>query len=305
MPARSYAPTSAAPIPAASVASAADSPPAPTVARPASPARPALRATFGRTVAGSGPGLLLAHGAGGSVAANFGPVMAELTSAHRVVGVDYPGTGTTPRAQAPLTLDALADELVAAADAEGLETFAIAGYSLGTAVAVRAAARHPERVTALVLTAPFARLDTRTRLTAEAWRGLAVSRDRDTQARFLLPLALGPAALESLSPEALATALRETAETAPEGTADHVDLVIRTDTRADLPAVAAPTLVITTTEDQLIPPALQREVAAGIPGARTAELATGHLPFAENPTEWQRLITDHLRRAAVHPGTAK
>ncbi|WP_190138799.1 alpha/beta fold hydrolase [Streptomyces longispororuber] len=248
---------------------------------------------------------MLAHGAGGSVAANFGPLMAGLTSAHRVVGVDYPGTGATPRARTPLTLDTLADELVAAADAEGLETFAIAGYSLGTAVAVRAAARHPQRVTALALTAPFARLDARTRLTAEVWRDLSLSRDRDTLARFLLPLALGPAALDSLSPEALATALRETAQTAPEGTAEHVDLVTRTDTRADLPTITAPTLVITTTEDQLIPAALQREVAAGIPGARTAQLATGHLPFAENPTEWQRLITDHLRRAAARPGTAK
>ncbi|MEI5098830.1 alpha/beta hydrolase [Streptomyces sp. PmtG] len=283
-------------------ASAADSAASPASARPA-PA--ATAAPFARTAAGTGPGLLLAHGAGGSVAANYGPVMSELTATHRVVGVDYPGTGATPRAQAPLTVDALADELLAAADAEGLETFALSGYSLGTAVAVRLAARHPERVTALVLTAPFARADHRTRLAAEVWRQLAASRDRDTLARFLLPLALSPAALESLSAADLEATVRGTAETVPEGTQEHVDLVARADVRADLARVTAPTLVIETAEDQLIPPGLQREVAAGIAGARSERLATGHLPFAENPTAWQRLISAFLAESGARPTPGK
>ncbi|WP_405658752.1 alpha/beta fold hydrolase [Streptomyces sp. RK9] len=268
-------------------------------------------APYARTTAGKGPALLLAHGAGGSVEANFGAVLPGLAAAHRAVAVDYPGSGRTPRAKEPLTLDTLADELIAAADAEGADTFALAGYSLGTAVAVRTAARHPDRVKALVLTAPFARPDTRMTLTAQTWHHLAPSRDqdkptssrdRDTLARFLLPLALSPEALDALTPEQLAATLRGTADSAPEGTADQVDLVIRTDVRADLAAITAPTLVITTTRDQLVPPALQREVAAGIKGARVAETATGHLPFAEAPAEWQQLITDFLAEAEVEAG---
>src|SRR5689334_7977855 len=111
---------------------------------------------LGRVVRGTGPGLLLAHGAGGGIDANYGPILDTLTAQHTVVGPDYPGTGRTPRATAPLSLDGLADELVATAVAEVVETFAIAGYSLGSPVAVRAATRHPDRVTALVLTAGFA-----------------------------------------------------------------------------------------------------------------------------------------------------
>ncbi|MFD0412972.1 alpha/beta fold hydrolase [Streptomyces sp. NPDC127108] len=255
------------------------------------------RATYARTTLGEGPALLLAHGAGGSVEANFGPVLPGLAAAHRVVAVDYPGSGETPRTKEPLTLDTLADELIAAADAEGADTFALAGYSLGTAAAVRTATRHPDRVKALVLTAPFARPDTRMTLAAQTWHHLASSRDRDKLARFLLPLALSPRALDALTPEQLAATLRGTAESAPEGTPDHVDLVIRTDVRADLAAVTVPTLVIATTEDQLVPPAAQREVAAGIRGARVAEIGTGHLPFAEQPAQWQRLITDFLAEA--------
>lgn len=272
---------------------------------------PTPAARYARTTTGQGPTLLLAHGAGGSTEANHGPILPALAATHRAIAVDYPGSGKTPRTQEPLTLDTLADAVVAAADAEGTDTFALAGYSLGAAVAIRTAARHPSRVRALVLTAPFAHPDTRMSLTARTWHDLASagnsSRDRDRLARFMLPLALSPAALDALSPEQLADSLRGTAQTVPEGTPDHVDLVLRTDVRADLAAVTAPTLVITTTQDQLVPPALQREVASGIRGARVAELESGHLPFVERPAQWQRLITDFLtdpRTFLTDPRTA-
>src|SRR6266487_1421032 len=120
--------------------------------------------TYARTVRGAGPGVLLAHGANGSVAHHYGAILDRLAAAHTVVGADYPGAGATPRSSAPLDVDAIADELVAAAAQEGLSTFAVLGFSLGGPVAIRVAARHPERVTTLVLTAPFPKADARLRL---------------------------------------------------------------------------------------------------------------------------------------------
>ncbi|MFF4329100.1 alpha/beta fold hydrolase [Streptomyces sp. NPDC001591] len=252
--------------------------------------------SLGRIVRGTGPGLLLAHGAGGGIDANFGPVMGALSAEHTVIGPDYPGTGRTERAQAPLTLDGLADALVAAAVEEGQDTFAVAGYSLGSPVAIRAATRHPDRVTALVLTAGFAHPNPRFLLAAKLWRDLLRAGDLEQLAAFVALVGLSAPALDTVAQDDLDTALKTTATTVPPGTPDHLDLLIgHVDVRADLAAVDVPTLVISTTLDQLVTPHHHRQLAEAIPGARYVEITTGHFPFVEQPQQWATLIRDFLR----------
>ncbi|WP_371648934.1 MULTISPECIES: alpha/beta fold hydrolase [unclassified Streptomyces] len=257
-------------------------------------------AAFARTVRGAGPGLLLAHGAGGGIEANYGPIMEELAAQHTVVGVDYPGSGATPKAQGSLEIDELVEQLVAAADAEGLDTFAVSGYSLGGPVAIRLAARHPERVSSLVLSATFAYADTRTSLAASIWHQLFESGQHTVLAQYLNLMALSEPVLNSLTPAQVHTAAEQLAPAIPVGTGDQVDLVRRADVRGDLAAIAVPTLIVVTTGDPLISPSLQRELAAAVPTAEIAELPTGHLPFAERPQEWVKLIGDFLARNRKH-----
>ncbi|MFJ8669106.1 alpha/beta fold hydrolase [Streptomyces sp. NPDC093600] len=251
--------------------------------------------TAAGTADAAGRALLLAHGSGGGIESNYGPIRKVLAAdGRRVVGFDLPGTGAAPRATAPLELDALADGLVAAADAAGVERFAVCGYSLGTTIAIRAAARHPDRVTALVLTAPFAYADHALRQASLLWRDLADSGRHELVARLLVPMVFSPAMLDPMTPEVVEGVVRLTGESIPAGTPEHADLVARADVRDDLARVAVPTLVISTTEDRLVAPALHRAVADGIPGARLSELATGHAPFAENPAVWGKLIGEFL-----------
>ncbi|MFK0258721.1 alpha/beta fold hydrolase [Streptomyces sp. NPDC090445] len=249
--------------------------------------------TFARTVLGSGPGLAMAHGAGSSFAGTYGPILDGLAAGHTVVGIDYPGSGDTPRSTTPLQLDDLADQLVAAAVTEGQETFALSGYSLGGLVAMRAAARHPERVSALVLTATLPHIDNRLVLALSIWRKLAET-DRGLLAEFLTMMALGVDALEAMPREQLQQIVGFSVASIADGTPEHAELAPRADVRDDLARIKAPTLVISTTQDWFTSTRLHRQIADGIPGARLAEIPTGHLPMVERPEEWQKLITDFL-----------
>lgn len=76
--------------------------------------------------------------------------MADLADAYRVVGLDLPGHGAL--ATVPFTLDVAADQVAAIITAAvPARTAVVVGLSLGGYVAMRLAARHPERVAALVL----------------------------------------------------------------------------------------------------------------------------------------------------------
>ncbi|MET9291240.1 alpha/beta hydrolase [Streptomyces sp. NPDC003077] len=248
---------------------------------------------------GSAPsrGILLAHGATGSIADNFTGLIPVLTaSGHTVVAPDYPGSGETPRAEEPLTLDALADAIVAEAVEAGVETFTLLGFSVGTAVSVRAAVRHPERVRGLVLTAGFVRPDARARLWSELWLRLLANEDYAGLARARAIAAWGPRYLDAMSPEQREAVLDPRPELLQPGTAEQTALIAEVDAVDDLPRVSVPTLVISTSQDGLIHPDGSRYLADHIPGAEYAELETGHLPMAERPEEWHELIETFLAK---------
>ncbi len=101
---------------------------------------------------GAGPAAILLHGAPQSSRA-----LAALGAAVAAAGLcaimpDTPGAGHSDPLPTPnLQIPDLADALAAFADAIGLRRFALYGTHTGAAIAAAFAARHPARVTALVL----------------------------------------------------------------------------------------------------------------------------------------------------------
>ena len=74
----------------------------------------------------------------------------------------------------------------------------------------------------------------------------------------------------------------------------------RTDSREDLRNIDAPTLVITSTDDGLIPPELSRTMAEAIPEADLVVIdGAGHLSNLERPTEFTESLQRHLRRCGL------
>lgn len=103
-------------------------------------------------VEGAGPGLVLAHGFGGS-ARNFRPQVRALREGFRVATYDARGhaRSSAPPDPAAYTEEALVADLASVASGLGPGPVVAGGLSMGAAVALAFARRHPARVRGLVL----------------------------------------------------------------------------------------------------------------------------------------------------------
>ncbi|PWI15344.1 hydrolase [Streptomyces sp. Act143] len=251
-------------------------------------------------VHGSGPGLVLLPGVGGTAALTWETLLAGLAADHTVVLIDLPGSGRSALPVGRLTLDAVAEQVVATAERAGLSDFVIAGPSLGAAVAIKVAARHPERVRGLLTLSGFARPHTSLWLRLETWASLLARHD-DKLRSFLTMLAFSEDYLAARTPETaqyLATRLL----TAAAGTARQIALTLDVDVREDLATVTAPTLVVAAAGDRFVSPKHSVELADGMPGARLAAVRGGHAATFEEPDRTLELLTDFFR--GLHPSLA-
>ncbi len=105
-------------------------------------------------VRGAGPDLILLHGASGSTRDVTFSLMAQLEQDYRVIALDRPGLGYTPRVTPKgETLSQQAALLSAAARVLGAENPIVVGHSFGGAVALNWAVHHGDTMAALVLLA--------------------------------------------------------------------------------------------------------------------------------------------------------
>lgn len=109
-----------------------------------------------RTV-GTGPvGVILVHGIGVS-GRYFTRLARELSSSVRVLVLDLPGFGGSPRPEAPLSIPehgAVVAEVMARTGSTGAARPVLVGHSMGAQVVTEVALNHPEAVAGVVLIGP-------------------------------------------------------------------------------------------------------------------------------------------------------
>ncbi|WP_151481115.1 alpha/beta fold hydrolase [Streptomyces albicerus] len=244
-------------------------------------------------IQGSGPGLVLLPGIGGTAAGTWETLLDDLAAEHTVVLVDLPGSGRSPLPAGPLEVGAVADQVVLTAHQAGLSDFVVAGASLGAAVAVKVAARHPGLVRGLFTLSGFARPRTTLWLSLEMWASLHARHD-DELSDFLASLCFSEDYLAAHTPEAARHRTARLVGSAP-GTAQQIAFALGIDVRRDLSAVAAPTLVVAATGDQFVAPEHSVQLADGIPGARLAAVMGGHAAAFEEPVRMLEILSGFLR----------
>ncbi len=209
----------------------------------------------------------------------YAHMLRRLSSFARLILFDKRGTGLSDRAVGLPDLETRMDDVRAVLDAAGSERAALFGYSEGGPMCCLFAATYPERVSALVLYASYAKRrdpddDYPWAATWEERQVYAaeVERDWGTEA--------DRARMGADTDEALANWwLRRTRAAASPGTArDLILMHSQIDVRGVLPAIAVPTLVLHRSGDRDSKVEEGRYIAARVPGARFVELAgSSHL----------------------------
>ncbi|MEH0929882.1 alpha/beta fold hydrolase [Micromonospora sp. CPCC 205558] len=246
-------------------------------------------------VRGTGPGLVLVHGTSSTGLGSWGTVLDDLAARYTVILPNLPGSGDSPLPAGPLDVDTVADQIVAVAQDAGLGTFALAGASLGAPVAIKVAARHPERVSRLATIVGFAQPRPTLRMSLELWAGM-VDRQDENLGKLLVLLSFSDEFLAALPEEQLQQVTATMTASPGPGSAAQIDFGLRMDVRADLAKIRMPTLVVSAAGDRFVPPAHSQEIANGIPQARLVEIAGGHASIFEDPRQTVVVLLDFLGR---------
>lgn len=203
------------------------------------------------------PPVVLLH-ALGEASTDWAPVAAALASSWRLYAPDLRGHGASDW-PGSYTIEQLTADLTAFLDALGLDRVTLCGHSIGAPPAYLYAARHPERVTRLVLEEP-----------APPWPR---ARRVVTRPEGVLPFDWAATALSNEFADPQVTSWRDSLRhvRAPAlliagGPASHVD------------------------QDQLA------HMATLIPDCHLVTIPAGHLVHAARPAEFADVVTGFLRR---------
>ncbi|CAN5565407.1 hypothetical protein BH23ACT6_BH23ACT6_19810 [soil metagenome] len=275
------------------------------VTGPHAPCEDATTVNEDATTVGDPATVLLLHGIGRSLE-DWNEQHDLLSERHRVISLDLPGFGYTPRSPAGMGLASLADAAVATLDALGhVGSVHLVGNSLGGAVAMTLLARHPERVSSLTLadSAGFGSdvtLNLRILavpmlghrlLSKPSWSGTAsiertlyadstlATNDRVDHA---LALALVPGRAKAFRESLLSV-----------GGLRGADAAWREALLGQVAAYPVPTLIVWGEKDEFLPSAHLEAATRAFPHTRTVLMPdTGHLPQVERPEEFAQLILE-------------
>ncbi|MEV5837224.1 alpha/beta hydrolase [Nocardia sp. NPDC052112] len=225
------------------------------------------------------PALILLHATACTGYLTWFPALEALAERYRVIVFDQRWHGRGIRSERFSVRDC-ADDVVAVADALGVERAILAGYSLGGVVALLAARRHSDRVRGLVLCATPYRFQEKLRERAfhQAFGAFADAIGPYSYRRAAEYVGRLPELPEhTWAPGKLNRwALDEFRSSSGWAMAQVIAEVGRFDATAWLSTLSMPTAVVITTRDRAIPVYRQLEMATMIPGASIHLVKAGH-----------------------------
>jgi pimeloyl-ACP methyl ester carboxylesterase len=261
-------------------------------------------ATLDYEVSGVGPALLMIQGVG-VAGSGWRPQVDALSARYRTVSFDNRGLGRSSLGSDELTIERMAADALAIADAEAIDRFHLAGHSMGGLIAQHVAVTARPRVISLSLLCTFgsgkdgARLPPAMMMRAIRTRiGTRAMRRQAMLALVVAPQRLAAADRDRLGAEMAALFGHDLADQPPIVMKQLKSMSVYGATRGLGSLADLPTLVVSGAHDLIARPALGRALAEAIPNARDVEFAdAGHALPIECTAKTNELLLAHLSAA--------
>jgi 3-oxoadipate enol-lactonase len=227
------------------------------------------------------------------------PQVPALSEHFRVLRYDLRGHGGSPALPGPYEIADLGDDLLTLLDRLQIERASLCGVSIGGMTSMWTAAHAPERVERLVACCTSAYIDPEGtyRERAALVRGSGLEPFADgALGRWFTP------EFRRAQPELMERMRAILVASTREGYAGCCEALADMDLRDELPAIGAPTLVISGAEDPSTPPEHGRLIAERVPAARFEVVPHGaHLASIEQSERVTELILSHLHATEEEP----
>ena len=243
--------------------------------------------------AGQEPVLLL-HGLGATTVSWQLQIPVLVNAGLRVIAADARGFGRSSYPSGSTSIAEMAGDFFHVLEALQATPAHVVGISMGGTQALQFALDYPQLTRKLVLINTFARLRPGN---LSGWFYFAL--------RFLLVHSLGVpyqarTVAKRLFPNPDQDELRQTLieqieQADPAGYRAAMRALARFNVQSRLSEIQMPTLVITAANDTTVPPAAQKQLAAGIPGARHVIIqGAGHAVTVEKPEDVNKILVEFL-----------
>jgi DNA-binding winged helix-turn-helix (wHTH) protein/alpha-beta hydrolase superfamily lysophospholipase len=220
-----------------------------------------------------------------------------LARCHTFIRFDERGCGLSDHDPAEMSLDAFVRDLETVVDTVGLDRFPLLGVSQGGAVAIRYAARHPERVSKLVLVGAYARGRRARASDEQSLRAAELQLELvrhgwgsdDPSFRMAFPPSFIPDAPPELWSD-FAELMRRTASA--ENAVRVLEALQDIDVSEEATRLRMPTIILHARGDLRIPFEQARELAALIPGSRLVPLDSRNHLMRPDETAWSTFLDE-------------
>ncbi|HEV7346938.1 alpha/beta hydrolase [Telluribacter sp.] len=248
---------------------------------------------------GSGEPLLLIMGitADGSV---WEPHVSDWEKYYRCLLPDNRGVGKSDKPSGSYTTAEMADDHAGLLDQLGLAKVRVVGVSMGGAIALQLALRHPDKVSSMVLMCPWARCDA---MAKGIFEHMVDCKARFTPEEFSLYIQLLIFSKQSWDNDEKRAGLEEGRKQDPpypqplHGLAGQAAACINHQVLDQLGTIQVPTLVIGGQEDIFTPPWMGQEIAEAIPGAELFLYEKlGHAFHFEATEDFNARVKDWLQK---------